>query len=213
MKYYLNEDQTGLACVRQRIEQTDLVPSRAQLKEDIKNVFARLEQDGYKTLADLRKALKTGNSIAIVSKKTGIDSGYLNLLRRETEGWFPKAFALKNFDWLPADDISRLEQNGLKTTKTLFDALQDTGIREYGIREETISELTCLVDLTRIQWVSPLAARMLYTAGYQDTKSVAAANAEKLCDQLDMVNHANGFFKGKIGLRDIRRLVLAAGYV
>jgi hypothetical protein len=54
---------------------------------------------------------------------------------------------------------------------------------------------------------------MLVCAGYTNVKMVSKANAEKLCGQLDRVNKENKFFKGKIGLRDIKRLIKSASYI
>jgi len=76
-----------------------------------------------------------------------------------------------------------------------------------------LEALVRLADLTRVQWVSPIAARMLVEAGYDSASKVAAADAEDLCEALVRVNEGDKFFKGKIGLRDIKRLVRAAGYV
>jgi hypothetical protein len=42
---------------------------------------------------------------------------------------------------------------------------------------------------------------------------VAAADADDLCQALMHVNEGDRFFKGKIGLRDIKRLIRAASYV
>jgi len=75
------------------------------------------------------------------------------------------------------------------------------------------SKHSLLGDLTRVQWVTPTAARMLVEAAYESALRVAAANAEDLCEALAAVNEGNRLFKGKIGLRDIRRFVRAATYV
>jgi hypothetical protein len=50
-------------------------------------------------------------------------------------------------------------------------------------------------------------------AGYDSAAKVAAADFEDLHQALIRVNEGNRFFKGKIGLRDIKRLIQAAGYV
>ena len=73
--------------------------------------------------------------------------------------------------------------------------------------------LVRLVDLTRVQWVSPTTARMLVETGYDSASKVAAADAEDLYEALARVNEGDRFFKGKIGLRDVKRVVQAAGYV
>ncbi len=60
--------------------------------------------------------------------------------------------------------------------------------------------------------MSPTAARMLVEAGYDSTSKVAAADGGDLSEALARVNERGRFFKGKIGLRDVRRLIRAAGY-
>ncbi len=76
-----------------------------------------------------------------------------------------------------------------------------------------LETLVRLADLTRVQWVSPTAARMLLEAGCGSVSDVAAADAGDLCEALARVNEGDRFFKGRIGLRDVRRLIRAAGYV
>ena len=86
-------------------------------------------------------------------------------------------------------------------------------VSALGLDADFIESISVLVDLTRIQWVSPVAARMLVSAGYSNVKAVSDANPDTLCSELDRVNKENRYFKGTIGLRDIRRLVKAASYV
>ncbi len=168
--------------------------------------------------SDLRGALKNPKNIPSISEKTGIPSEYLVLLRREIESYFPQAFPIGSFDWLPKMDIEKLEKQGYRNTALLFDALHSPEKREelqiaLGIDPQVIHELSRLVNLTRIQWISPTAARMLASAGYHDAKSVSEADADKMCDELDQINKDQLYFKGKIGLRDIKRLIQAASYV
>ncbi|MDY6966929.1 MAG: DUF4332 domain-containing protein, partial [Halobacteriota archaeon] len=85
--------------------------------------------------------------------------------------------------------------------------------KRTGVDRDILDALAHLADLTRVQWVSPTAARMLLEAGYDSASKVASADAEVLSDALKRVNEENGFFKGNIGLRDIKRLVRAASYV
>lgn len=218
MPYYLNADQITIKELQKRIQETDLVPSRIKLLENIDTIFKKLMAAGISTFADLRKGLKNSKNISSFSKKTGIDSEYLKLLRREIEGYFPKAFPISSFDWFDKKDIEKLEVEGLKNTLLLYEALNSSEkrtriITTLKIDQKTIDSLRFLVDLTRIQWISPLAARMLAAAGYCNAKEVAKADADKLCNDLDRVNKENNFFKGKIGLRDVKRLVMAASYV
>lgn len=218
MSYYIDAEKITLDELQKRIEETDLVPSRSSLLENIKDNFAVLKKNGYVTFADLRRDLKNSKNIPAISKKTEISSEYLTLLRREIESYFPKAFPTRSFDWLPKKEIEKIEKQGYKNTALLFDVLNSSKKRkeisnDLGIETQIIDALSRLVDLTRIQWISPVAARMLISAGYNDARSVAKANAEKMCNELDKVNKENNYFKGKIGFRDIKRLIKAASYV
>jgi hypothetical protein len=218
MSYYISSKKVSLDDLQRRIEETDLVPSRSSLLENIKDKFRALKSHGIATFEDLRKELKNSKKIPSFSEKTGIDEKYLKLLRREIEGYFPKAIPLKSFDWLPEKELSKLEKKGYKNSALLFEALNSSEKREkiintLEIDADFIDNIYSLVNLTRIQWVNHTVARMLVSAGYTNVKMVAEANAEELRDKLDRENKVNEYFKGKIGLRDIKRLVKAATYV
>ena len=218
MGYHIDAQKISLDDVRKRIEGTDLVPSRASLLDQIERRFKALEQEGITTLASLRYELKTNKRLEAVSNATGIDTQYLILLRRETGGYLPKPFSLRDFDWLPEGEIAKLEENGIRDTAALYEAASSVDSRPE-LAESTevdvaiLDALARLADLTRVQWVSPKTARMLVQAGYDSASKVAAADAEDLHAALISVNAGDRFFKGNIGLRDIRRLVRAASYV
>lgn len=218
MAYHIDAEKVSLNDVRKRIEETDLVPSRASLLDDIDIKFKALEQEGITTLARLRYELKTSKRLEAVSNATGIDKQHLILLRREIGGYMPKLFPLRAFDWLPEGDIAKLEESGIRDTAALYEAASSVKSRTE-LAESTevdvaiLDALARLADLTRVQWVTPMAARILVEAGYDSASKVAAADAEDLHEALVRVNEGDSFFKGKIGLRDIRRLVRAASYV
>jgi len=218
MPYYIDAERVSLDDLQKRIEETDLVPSRSSLLDDLDGTFVKLKAHGFATLADLRKGLKNPKDIPALSKETGVDTAYLTLLRREVESYFPKAHPVGAFDWFQKDDLDKLESSGLKNTVLLYDALATSEKREQaatalGVDADVIDAISALADLTRIQWVSPTTARMLVSAGYKDAKAVSGADPEGLCSDLDRVNKENKYFKGTIGLRDVRRLMKAASYV
>jgi isopentenyl diphosphate isomerase/L-lactate dehydrogenase-like FMN-dependent dehydrogenase len=218
MGYYIDAENIALNDLRTRIQETDLVPSRLSLLDGIEINFKKLEQYGIKTLAHLRHGLKTSKRLEAVANATAIDRQYLILLRREIESYFPKPFVLKAFDWLSKDLIEELEENGIRDTETLYQAGSSSIrkaelARSAGVDVSALDALFQLADLTRVQWVSPTAARMLVEAGYESSARLAEADAEILSEALLRVNEGGRFFKGKIGLRDIKRLIRAAGYI
>lgn len=217
MPYYIDDGKATLDDLLKRMKETDLVPSRSVLLDNIDENFSKLKLNGIITLADFRKSVKNAKGIGLLAESTAIGMEYLTLLRREVESYFPKAFPLTDFNWLDKRQIDQLESMGYKNTVLLYEALEASSIRNKvhsGLFDDSfIDEISCLVDLTRIQWVNPVTARMLFDAGYKNAESVAAANAEELCTALEEANGKNHYSKINIGLRDIRRLIKAASYV
>ncbi len=218
MGYYIDDEKITLDALKNRIKDTDLIPSRASLLDNLNENILALQQADILSLADFRKETKHAKSISLLADKTKIDVHYLTLLRREVEGYFPKSVPLKAFEWLPKNECNKIEAQGLKNSVLIYEGLNTTKKRtelsnEIKINLQFLNSLFTLVNLTRIQWVSPVFARMLAAAGYEKPETIAKADAEKLCHEVDQVNKANMFFKGKIGLRDIKRLIKAASYV
>jgi hypothetical protein len=218
MPYFMDAEKITLAGLKARIERTDLVPSRASLLDGMEKNFKALAGQGILTLAHLRTALKNAQRLESTAKKTGVDSKYLILLRREIEGYFPKPSPLKAFSWLPKSEIAKLEKTGIKETASLYEAAGNAGdraelVKKTRINADTLDTIFRCADLVRVQWVSPTTARMLVETGCDSASRLAAADPEKLCAALDRINTGGKYFRGKIGLRDVKRLIRAAGYV
>ncbi len=150
---------------------TDLVPSRSVLLEGIDTVFENLKAQGFQTWLDLQKAIKNPKKIEDFSKKSEIDFQYLVLLRREIEGYHPKPFDLKVVDWVPQEVITKLFDDGVATSDQLLSKCSELEARnlfadKIGINREMLDYLANLASLCRVQWVSPIAGRMLIEAGY-----------------------------------------------
>ena len=218
MGYCMDDSTISLADFLARIQSTDLIPSRQPLLHGIAEKFQAIHHQGIQTLSDLRFALKTSRRLESWPMKPGSNSQYLVLLRREVESAFPAPRALLEFDWLPLVEIDQLVQQGVRDTQTLYAA---AGIPEDRIRLAALTGLSTvfletllqLADLTRVQWVSPITARMLVEAGYASVSRLAKANADELYQALIHVNKGERYFKGKIGLRDVKRLIRSAGYL
>jgi hypothetical protein len=218
MAYHIDAEKINLGDLQKRIEATDLVPSRASLLEGLGTKMKSLEKQGITTLASLRNELKTAKRLETLAKSTEIGTDYLTLLRREIEGWFPKPPLLKDFDWLPKSEIAKIEQSGIHDSAALYEVTDTKSKRtalakSTGVDLATLETFAQLVDLTTVQWTSPTTARMLLEAGCTGSAKLARADADELCEALAQVNAGNKYFKGKIGLRDVKRLILAASYV
>lgn len=218
MAYHLDAEKVSLDDLQKRIQATDLVPSRASLLDGLGLKMKALERQGIATLADLRKELKTAKRLEALATSTGIAAQYLTLLRREVEGWFPKPFPLKDFEGQPQSELAKLERAGIRDSAALYEATDSQSKRTalanaLGMDIATLETFAQLVDLTRVQWTSPTVARILLEAGCNSASELAGMNANELYEALARVNAGNKFFKGRIGLRDVKRLIQAAGYV
>ena len=218
MTNFLNPEAVSLADLMERIRTTDLVPSRSVLQVDLARNFELMARQGILTMAELQRTLKNEKKMEALAQSTGIDLQTLVLLRREVESYSPKPFKLIEADWLPREEIAKLIDIGIgnaedlrKTAATQEGALQLE--EKTGIHQEVLEELISLSELGKIQWVSINFARMLREAGYSTAGSVAGADAEVLCERLEQINSGGKYFNGKIGLRDIKRLIHSAGFV
>jgi predicted flap endonuclease-1-like 5' DNA nuclease len=218
MAYHIDDAGMTLADLGERLRSTDLVPSRACLLDDLETALAALSAQGIGTVAQLRDHLRTPKRLADLAQATGLDRQYLTQLRREVEGYFPKPAALRACGWLPEEEIAKLEGHGVDDLAALYAETSAAGRRaalaqSSGVEPGVLDALARLADLSRVQWVSPATARWLVEAGYPSATALAAADPEELGEALQRVNHYGRFFKGRIGLRDLKRLVQAARYV
>ena len=218
MRYYIDADAVSLEDLQIRIETTDLVPSRMVLLRGVGDRMDVLRRQGLANVADLRNALKTKKKLESLARAADIDETYLVLLRREVESYFPRPFPLRSFEWLPRQEIGKCEQAGAKNTIQFYSLWHDPEKwaifkQSHPIDEQVLDALCCLCDLVRMQWTNPVAARMYIDAGYDAVHKIASADPETLHAALVTVNKNHLYFKGNIGLRDIKRLVNSARYL
>jgi hypothetical protein len=218
MGYYIDLSTISIGEYKTKLEESDLLPSRIILKEDINERFNRLENQGIKTVYELQQALKTKKKLQGFSTISGLPEAYLTILIREVNSLHPKPNKLRDFPDLSEDMILRLEKEGIKNTLQLFDKVvtqesrRDLG-EQTGINEKDILELTKLTDLSRIRWTGAVFARLLFESGYDTVEKVSRADYEKLYETLIQINQAQKYTKGKFGLNDIKLCADAANDV
>lgn len=213
MRYFIDAEATSLAALRERLQSTDLIPSQEPLLEGIAEKTSALNNAGIRNLADLRANLKTSESLTALSQSSGLSENFLVLLRRTINSLFPKPRPFKDMDWLDKTVVRALQEAGLKNTQQLFEANVGPSPEMPKLNKKDMAELVAISDLCRVQWVSPNYARALVAAGFGSALTVASADPEALTTALEKANQDAKFYKGKVGLRDVRRLVTAAKYV
>lgn len=206
-------DRVSLNELRERLGSADLIPSQRPLLDDLADRLAELERIGVAELATLRLRLKSKAKRSALAGETGLDTAWLNLLRRAVEGFWPGPRKLTEYDWVAGELLESLARAGIKDTGKLLAAGPAETARATGLTTSDLDELYTLADLCRIQWVGPTFARVLLAAGYSTPAGVAAADPTELERALKAANAHGRYYKDAIGSRDIRRLIHAAAYV
>ena len=218
MGYYIDLTTISLGEYQKKLEESDLLPSRMVLKENLNERFDKLTDQGIKNVYELQQALKNKNKLQKFSTNSGLPEAYLTILVREVNSLHPKPNKLKDFPDVPEEVISKLEKVGIKNTLQLFDKVVTKKSRkdlekQTGIDEKDILELTKLTDLSRIKWTGAVFARILFESGYDTVEKVSKADYKELYETLIQINRAKKYTKGKFGLNDIKLCVDAANNV
>jgi hypothetical protein len=210
--YYIDLVSISLTEYEKELGQTELMPSRKLLQEDIKNRFACLSRHGIRNLIDILSVLKTPDKIKQFSKKSGLPEEYLAILKREIASRQPKPVNIKDFPGISKTAVKNLELIKIKNTKQLFDFVKSKEDRQdiskkTGISYKEILELTKLTDVCRIRWVGANFARLLVDSPSDTVEKVSKADYAVLYDILMKINEDKKYFKGKFGRHDMKLCV------
>jgi hypothetical protein len=154
------------------------------LKEELDERFKILEISGITNLKELIYRLKTKPKIELFSKETGLSIEYLTLLKREAKSYQPNPIRIDKFPGIPTKYVNRLDAEGIRNSRQLFNKTKDKMERERlsqktGIPIEIMNELVCLSDLARAYGVGPVFARMIYDVGIKSIKEFVEVTAEE----------------------------------
>ena len=215
MGYYIDLSSINIEQYKEKLKTVYLPPSRMVLREKTDERFDAFKAAGISNVNDLLKALKQKNKFEEFANFQCFKGNYLTILLRELNSILPKPNKLVDFKGISDRTITKLERVGIKNTQTLYVRVINKSARtelakETGIGEAEILELTKLTDLSRIKWAGATFARMLHDIGFDTVKKVAEANYEELHQRISTLNKDKGYFKGNIGLNDIRVFVDAA---
>jgi hypothetical protein len=215
MAYHLDFSALGLDFLRSRLEGVEPIPSQLPLLEGIAEKIKALKKAGIASLEDLSRALKGSSGPAKLALKSGIDQGYLVLLRRAIEGFRPKPVPLADF---PGIDGKMAAALGIKDSMAFYEATRSkeniSALAEKArIPVAAITELALLCGLCRIQWVGASYARLLHESGYDTPKKISAAKVEGLQAAVSIANSRLRLTRTEIGLKDSGRLIALAGFI
>jgi hypothetical protein len=215
MGYYIDLEKITLNDYRSKLESAYLPPSRLILKEKLDERFGYLASIGIRNVKVLIATLRKKDKLEELSKAECLSSDYLTILLRELNSTLPKPNKLKEFTGVSRDTIEKLEKIGIKNTFSFYNMVLSNNDRKKlsaltGISDKDILELTKLTDLSRIKWAGAKFARILYDLGIDSVEKVSKSDPNHLHARINQFNKNTGFYKGNIGLNDIRIFVDAA---
>ena len=119
-QYHIDIEKYSLQKFKDNLKSRDMIPSRLSLKDELDERFMKLEIKGITNLKELVDALKTKPKIELFSNETGLTIEYLTLLKREAKSYLPNPVRLDKFPGIPSSYIGRLEAEGIKNSRQLF---------------------------------------------------------------------------------------------
>jgi hypothetical protein len=210
--YYIDLSEITLDELLNDLKSVDLLPSQQILKEDIDKNFEKIKNQKINNLEELQTALKTKKSMETFSNQSSISIEYLTILRRLTNSYHPEPRDIKDFSCINEKIKTGLRELGILTTVNLYDWIKNESERKklksiLDITDKDILLLTKLTDLSRLRYVNQSFAELLVNSCYDTVDKIKNANYEELYDDLIKINNEKKYFKGKIGLKDMKFLV------
>ena len=215
MGYYIDLEKISVDKYRTKLESAYLPPSRMILKERLEERFDYFKSIGINNVKELIQILKKKDRFIELQKVDCLSGDYLTILLRELNSALPKPNKIADFAGISKDTIEKMEKAGIKNTVQLYDRITTAERRKElavstGIKDSEILELAKLTDLSRIKWVGATSARMLYDLGVGTVDKVAGSDPVNLHAMINQMNKERNYYKGQIGLNDIRILINAA---
>ncbi|NYB27422.1 MAG: DUF4332 domain-containing protein [Methanobacteriaceae archaeon] len=216
--YYIDLERYSLKKFKEELRESELLPSRRILKEQIDKRFKILENNGASNLKDLIDLIKTPQKAKEFAAKTGLPADYILILRREVNSYLPKPVNLEKFPGVEKNTINKLNNVGIKNTAHLFKKIETKVDREKlasetGVNEEKILDLTKLTDLSRVKWIGPVFARIFLDSGTGTVEKLSLSNAKTLYKKLVNINNEKKYTKNKFVENDVKLCIDVAQLV
>ncbi len=160
-----------------------MIPSRVALQNNTRERCRLLQNMGIETIGQLMGALGNKEKIQQLTSSTGIPEDILVLLKREAGSYVAKPFPLSEFPGIPYEFTEVLKSKNIRNTRDFFESVQTSEQRTEvsaitGIPETRLQEIYSLCDLSRINGVGGLYARIIFEAGIRSTRDFVNTSIE-----------------------------------
>lgn len=121
MPYHIDLTKIGLETYKEKLKTAYLPPSRQMLKEKTDERFEFLASQRFENVNDLLKKLRKKDQIEKLAKAPCLSENYLKIWLREMKSMLPKPNKISDFQGINPETVSKLEKQGIKNTRQLFD--------------------------------------------------------------------------------------------
>lgn len=206
--YSTNFEKIAVDEFAELIKSIDLLPSKKILLRDIDTIVPKLKSDGMTNLAQLKKLLKKKKDYPEIAKKYSTDEEYLTILNRDINGYEVKAIGIDKLEVFSEDEIKKLKELNIKTTKNLYENLLTKSQRsdiskKTGISEDTLIEALRVTDLMRINGVGLTFVKLFQGVGVDSVEDYKKFGAEEILKIFNEVNEQKKLTKVKLGIKDM----------
>jgi len=189
--YTLDPTQLSLERFREVTARRTMLPSRSVLQEDMDQRYQILEKAGIRNLGELIDALKNQKKMEAFSAQSGLQVGYLKLLRREARSYLARPFPLSDFPGIPFEFTEVLKSLGIRNTRDFFERAAKAEYREKlsrqsGIPADRLRLLHELCDLSRITGFGGSSCRMLHQAGIRSVREFTEKQVQGIFREEDL---------------------------
>ncbi|MDJ0757507.1 MAG: DUF4332 domain-containing protein [Ardenticatenaceae bacterium] len=212
MGYYIDLNRISLNEFTHMLKTADLLPSQQILMVDLDQRFETIKAQNITTVAALKKILKTKKKVEQFASATSLPLDYLTVLRRTINSYHPQPRKLRDFPDLDQKTIAKLEHIGIKTTVDLYEKIvsleaRDALKKQLDIDDEEALLLTRLTDVCRIRYVNQAFATLLIHSEFDTVEKIQKANYQDLHSKLIELNEGKKYYRGIIGLNDMKFFV------
>jgi len=216
--YHIDLKKISLKEFQEEIKNSELLPSRKILKDNIDKRFKILKGNKVDNLQDLANLLKTPKKAREFAEKSGLPEDYILILRREINSYTPNPVNLDKFPGIKDETLHKLNSAGIKNTAHLFKRVKTQEDREnlataLGIPCKDLMVLTKLTDMVRIKWVGPVFARIFLDSGTDTAVKIAKSKPNPLYKSLVEINNQKKYTKSKFTESDVEMCIKVANMV
>ncbi len=211
MAYGFDLSKMTLERFKKVVKEGYLIPSLRKLREGIEENFRVIETRGITRVSELGNRIANQKKADDFSEATGINIDYMTALRRLVSSYKAKPRKLTEFPDINDDMLKSMAEEGLKTSKTLFEYIEKEEpsdvMKCLGLSEVELRHIWALMEVTQLRYVSSLFATAMVKSGHDSITSVAGSERVEFLEALIRINKTENIYKGNIGDTDVQFLI------